>query len=225
MFITQICNKYCLFVLTTCSKFGIFDMLGSLKAALKFCLEGNLMDVKLTRAQSFGQWLKIRRLYRLAFPRAERKPFSAILKIHRSNRGDVWYCTVGGHFAGFASTVRGGELVLVDYLAVSPAMRDGGIGSAILGELRNKYPEQHLFLEIESVWEDVPDRDARLRRKAFYLRNGFTPMKLMIWLFGVKMEVLGIDCTMDYSQYHDFYHTYLSPWAAEHISEDVHPEA
>ena len=115
--------------------------------------------------------------------------------------------------------------MLVDYLAVSPSARNGGIGSSILGALREKYPNHRIFLEIESVWEDVPDRDARLRRKAFYLRNGFTPMKLMIWLFGVKMEVLGIDCTLDYSQYHDFYYTYLSPWTAEHISEDVHPEA
>ena len=179
------------------------------------------MDVKMTRAQGLAQWLKIRRLYRLAFPREERKPFSAILKIHRSNRGDVWFCTVNGRFAGFASTVRGGELVLVDYLAVSPTMRDSGIGSAILRGLRGKYPLQHLFLEIESVWEDVPDREARLRRKAFYLRNGFTPMRLMIWLFGVKMEVLGIDCTMNYEQYRDFYCTYLSPWTAEHISEAV----
>ena len=183
------------------------------------------MNVELTRANRLGHWLKVRRLYRFSFPRAERKPFSAIVNIHRSNRGDVWYCSVDGRFAGFASTVRGGELVLVDYLAVSPDRRDGGIGSAILGALQKQYPDHHLFLEIESVWEDVPDRDARLRRKAFYLRNGFTPMKLMIWLFGVKMEVLGIDCKMDYAQYLDFYTKYLSPWTAEHISEDVHPEA
>lgn len=183
------------------------------------------MDIQLTRAVGLRQWLKVHRLYRFSFPREERKPFSAIVDIHRSDRGDVWYCTVDGRFAGFASTVKGGELVLVDYLAVSPDMRDGGIGSAILGALQKQYPDRHLFLEIESVWEDVPDRDARLRRKAFYLRNGFTPMKLMIWLFGVKMEVLGIDCTMDYTQYLDFYSTYLSPWTAEHISEAVHPEA
>ncbi|MBR6521542.1 MAG: GNAT family N-acetyltransferase [Oscillospiraceae bacterium] len=183
------------------------------------------MNLILTRASSPIHWLKIYRLYRLAFPREERKPFSSIREIHCNHRGDVWYCTANGHFVGFASTVRGSDLVLVDYLAVSPAARNGGIGSAILGALRGKYPAHHLFLEIESVWEDVPDRDIRLRRKAFYLRNGFTPMKLMIWLFDVKMEVLGIDCTLDYSQYHDFYYTRLSPWVAEHISEAVHPEA
>ncbi len=183
------------------------------------------MDIRLERAKGLKQWLKIHRLYRLAFPREERKPFRAILEIHNNDRGDVWYCTVGDRFAGFASTVKGGELVLVDYLAVSPDTRDKGIGSAILVGLRAKYPDRHLFLEIESVWEDVPDREARLRRKAFYLRNGFTPMNLMIWLFGVKMEVLGIDCTMDFEQYHTFYYTYLSPWTAEHVSEDVHPDA
>jgi len=183
------------------------------------------MDVKLTRAKGLPQWLKIHRLYRVSFPREERKPFSAILNIHRSDRGDVWYCTADGRFAGFASTVRGDELVLVDYLAVSPAMRNGGVGSAILGALRHAYPDKHLFLEIESVWEDVPDSEARLRRKNFYLRNGFTPMNLMVWLFGVKMEVLGIDCKMSFEEYLSFYTTYLSPWTANHIGEDIHPEA
>lgn len=183
------------------------------------------MDVMLTRAKGVRQWLKIRRLYRSAFPANERKPFRAIVDIHRSGRGDVWYCTVGGSFVGFASTVKGSELVLVDYLAVDSSRRDGGIGSGILAALQRQYPGGHLFLEIESVWEDVPDREARLRRKAFYLRNGFTPMNLMIWLFGVKMEVLGIDCRINFEEYRDFYAANLSPWTLNHISEDIHPEA
>lgn len=190
-----------------------------------YIMWGDMMNVQLTRAKGAGQWLKIYSLYRRAFPREERKPFRAILDIHRSGRGDVWYCSSGSGFAGFASTVTDDKLVLVDYLAVAPAKRDGGIGSGILSALKEHYTGKHLFLEIESVWEDVPDRDARLRRKAFYLRNGFTPMNLMIWLFGVKMEVLGVDCKFDFDEYLRFYTERLSPWTAEHISEDIHPEA
>ena len=206
--------------------FGIFDMLGVAKCDAHYChYVGEMMNTKLERAKGMAQWLRIYKLYRGAFPREERKPFSAILSIHRSGRGDVWYCTAGGSFAGFASTVTGDRLVLVDYLAVDSRRRDGGIGSGILGALKKQYADKHLFLEIESVWEDVPDREARLRRKAFYIRNGFTPMKLMIWLFGVKMEVLGVDCKMDFNEYLRFYTERLSPWTADHISEDIHPEA
>ena len=181
--------------------------------------------MKKRQAKGFFDSVKIKKLYRASFPLAERKPFSVIKQMQKEGRGDLWIYEENKNFLGFATTINGKTAVLVDYLAVSPTMRDSGIGSAILRGLRGKYPLQHLFLEIESVWEDVPDREARLRRKAFYLRNGFTPMRLMIWLFGVKMEVLGIDCTMDYEQYRNFYCTYLSPWTAEHISEAVHPEA
>lgn len=183
------------------------------------------MDIRLERCKGTAQWLAVYRLYLRSFPRAERKPFRAILDIHNSGRGDVWYCTNGGKFIGFASTVCGKDLVLVDYLAVSPSRRDGGAGSGILAGLKRQYVDKHLFLEIESVWENVPDRDARLRRKAFYLRNGFTPMKLMIWLFGVKMEVLGMDCSFTFEEYLRFYTERLSPRTAAHISEGLHPEA
>ena len=182
------------------------------------------MELKLTRPKKAAQWARIYRLYRSAFPMAERKPFAIIRRMQRRGKTDIWYCESGGQFAGLVITINGPEQILIDYLAVDPKQRGGGIGSAILGQLRQLYPGKGIFLEIESVWEDVPDRDARLRRKEFYLRGGFEPMNVMIWLFGVKMELLGIDCRLSYEQYQAFYRDNYTPWAAEHISQAEHPE-
>lgn len=183
------------------------------------------MEVEMSRPAGAAQWARLYRLYRGTFPRAERKPFAVIRKMQRRGKTDIWYCTRGGSFVGFAITINGPEHILVDYLAVAPSQRGGGVGSAALGALRRQYADKQLFLEIESVWEDVPDREARLRRKQFYLRNGFVPMNVMIWLFGVKMELLGTGSKLSYEQYRSFYSENYTPWAAEHISEAEHPDA
>ena len=40
-----------------------------------------------------------------------------------------------------------------------------------------------------------------------------------MWLFGVKMELMGFDCTLSYEQYHSFYRDNYGQWAADHIQK------
>ena len=47
-------------------------------------------------------WLRIRVLYRRAFPRYERKPFAIIRRMRREGRTDLWLAEMDGHFAGLA---------------------------------------------------------------------------------------------------------------------------
>ena len=77
-------------------------------------------------------WLRIFKLYRSAFPKEERKPFSTIVKKYRQGIFDVWCICRDGKFSGIATTINHGDLILIDYLAISPACRSQGIGSAAL---------------------------------------------------------------------------------------------
>ncbi len=161
-------------------------------------------------------WLRIRLLYRRAFPREERKPFAMIRKMHRTGRTDVWLAEQDGHFAGLASTINGDGVILLDYLAVHEKRRGTGVGSAMLQALLARYEGHGLFVEIEAA--DQPDPSGeKQRRKQFYLRNGLTEMHVVAILFGVRMELLGRGCTLDFDAYREFYRTYYSPWAAEHV--------
>ena len=45
------------------------------------------------------------------------------------------------------------------------------------------------------------------------------PMGTEADVFGVRMELLGIRCHLDFEGYRNFYRESLSPWAAEHIKE------
>ena len=169
------------------------------------------------RVSRLRDWIRIRRLYARAFPPSERKPFSIILSMRRKGKTDVWCFYRDGRFAGFASTINGDGLILLDYLAVAEEMRGRGVGSAALAALAEAYPGQGLFVEIESAFAPGEDQPQRLRRRAFYERAGFVPCRTMASVFGVPMELLGRGCCVDFTAYHHFYCMHYSAWAGTHI--------
>lgn len=177
-----------------------------------------VMDLKMELCRPCGTdiW-SVWRLYRRAFPKSERKPFSMIRKMTRLGKSDLWCVMVDGKFAGLAITINGPEQVLLDYFAIVPRRRGQGIGSEALGLVRRQYPGRSLFLEIESTKIASPDREARLRRKGFYLAAGLQEYHVDVVLFGVEMELMGFGTPMTFRQYRDFYRDNYSPWAAEHI--------
>lgn len=173
--------------------------------------------VVLSPPKTFSHWVQIYLLYRKAFPAAERKPFSIIFTMYRKGNTDLWCVFHRNQFAGFASTVNGDSLILLDYLAVSPQCRGSGIGTSALLQLLQKYPQHGLFVEIENTAPKGPDQSLRIRRKQFYLQCGMQSLDVTATVFGVSMELLGRNCQLDFSGYRNFYRTYYSPWAAEHI--------
>lgn len=174
------------------------------------------MPLTLRAPSSPLDWLRIRLLYHRAFPRYERKPFAVIRRMRKEGRTDLWLAEQDGHFAGLAATINAPDVILLDYLAVHEKRRSQGVGSAFLAALLDKYAGRGLFVEIEAADRDDPD-GSKLRRKQFYLRNGLTDMHVVAILFGVRMELLGRGCTLDFDGYRDFYRTYYNAWAAEHV--------
>ena len=169
-------------------------------------------------------WLKVYRLYIDAFPSSERKPFSVILKMSRNQKTDVWCLMKGTSFKGFATTINSREAVLLDYLAVEKNARGQGAGRETLAALMQEYSGKGLFVEIESAFEPGEDQLLRQRRRQFYMSAGMESFGVMANVFGVKMELLGKNCHFTFKEYQQFYRTHYSPWAAEHLSEEIHPE-
>ena len=176
-----------------------------------------MIGIILRKPKSFLDWLRIYELYLCAFPPAERKPFNRITAMYRQGRADVWCVEKEDEFAGFASTVNGGDLILLDYLAIAPRYRGWGIGSTAMAQMQQIYENKGFFVEIESTREDAPNRAQREKRKHFYQAAGMEPMDVYADVFGVEMELLGSRCRLDFDAYRAFYHDHYSPWAATHI--------
>lgn len=170
-------------------------------------------------------WINLYKLYIEAFPPAERKMFRRILKCYFKRTTDIWCIKQKGRFVGFATTINGDNLVLLDYLATTDKVRNKGIGAVAVRELLNIYKGQGFFVEVESPYEEGEDQEIRQRRKAFYLRNGLVQLNVMAEVFGVKMELLGNNCHMTYDRYKQFYHDYYSEKAASRVKPEIHPDA
>ncbi len=175
------------------------------------------MEIQVKRPQNPLQWLRVHRLYIRAFPQAERKPFSMIRRMTRKGKTDTWCLMKDGRFVGLGITINGPALILLDYFAIRETCRGKGIGTQALKTLINHYQDKGFFLEIESTLEDAPNRQQRLRRKRFYLSCGLEELGVQAELFTVNMEMLGVRCTLDYTQYRNFYRDNYNQWAADHI--------
>lgn len=152
---------------------------------------------------------EVRRLYEASFPKSEKKPFGFIMKKRRKGLFDVLSIEDGeGRFCGLAIMMLSGGRALLDYLAIAPRCQSSGFGSRTLEELGERYGKERIVVEIESTAGDgdsAGESGLRLRRKAFYLRNGMVPMAFVVNLFGVEMEVLTFGSALTFEQYHAIY--------------------
>ena len=153
---------------------------------------------------------KIKRLYRAAFPRIERKSFRFILKQREKGEAELFAVeTNDGKFAGLAFVVKHNDLVMLDYFAVHPKLRGKGVGSKALAALMKKYSDSRFILEIESV--DVPCKnlEARKKRREFYLKNGMKSAGFTVRVFFTKLEVLTSGKPVTFEEYRGLYASHL----------------
>ena len=170
------------------------------------------------QAAGFKALAKIKRLYKKAFPLAERKPFGIIRRMQKRGKADIWYYENEGAFVGFATTINGEDAVLVDYLAVDRDLRGKGFGKGMLFDLRDTYGKERLFLEIESPDTECNNKEERFRRKGFYLAAGMSEVGVTANIFGTDMELLSFGYTTDFEGYREFYRKNYSEFAALHIA-------
>ena len=157
------------------------------------------IDINLTPLAD-GDRQQYSALYEASFPAAERKPLAYMLEGAHADAYDVLVLsTPDAAVAGMVITVTHGDLTLLDYLAVSPALRGQGLGHAALPLIRRHVQSRRggrLFLEIETPPPVRDPRDAcpnpgeRTRRKAFYASAGLVETGIHAFIYGSDMELL-----------------------------------
>lgn len=74
------------------------------------------------------------------------------------------------------------DVALLEYLATSPQARSKGLGAALFAKAVELAGTRPLLVEFDSEREASPDRELRLRRKQFYLRQGCQQIKGLDYL-------------------------------------------
>ncbi len=128
------------------------------------------------------------------FPKAELKPFDAIMQLQEKG---VYHCY--GYFDGdellayayFIGDSSGWQLL--DYYAVCIDKRSKGLGSQFLQSLAQKLKNTlGIFAEIESLKDAKTEEEENIRhrRRDFYYRNGWQAADVYCILFGVGFDIL-----------------------------------
>lgn len=130
---------------------------------------------------------KIENLYLSAFPKEERFPFYILEECSKEDNSDLYAVFDKDKFIGMCYIVNCDNAYYLMYLAVQDELRNKNYGSKILKDLKEKY--KNLFLSI-----DMPVDEMSIKRKNFYLRNGFYDTSQYYEDTGVWYEVL---CTND----------------------------
>lgn len=139
-------------------------------------------------------------LYVASFPASERKDLPYMLTGDASAAFDVLVmATPDVPVAGMAITVTHGALTMLDYFAVSPALRGQGLGHSALSLIRAHAARERggaFFLEIETPpplcipRDPCENADQRVRRKAFYRSAGLVETGVRAFIYGNDMELL-----------------------------------
>lgn len=108
-----------------------------------------------------------------AFPPSERMSFDSAFELALKADADVLGIYDGKKPVGFVILLKNSECAYLYYLAIDQTVRTKGYGGAALHKLAEDYSDLQLILDFEEIDEAAPNYAQRIRRKRFYLRNGF----------------------------------------------------
>ena len=137
-----------------------------------------------------AHWDAVKARYLEAFPKRERKPFFVLRRSVRRGAVQLLTAVEGETLLGFAAVIPHRDMVMVDYLAVSGQVRSRGTGSRLMEAVCSRFPGQRVVLLIERLDDGAENREQRIARRRFYLKNSFQPTGIFIAGAGGDMEIM-----------------------------------
>lgn len=150
-----------------------------------------------------NQWKEVKEIYLEAFPKSERKPFFTIRHSVKKGKSRILTAEENGEIQGFAIVIPYGNMVMVDYLAVSGKIRSRGTGSKIIKEVCRRFSGKKIVLLIEKPDDLAQNKEQRIARRRFYLKNGFTFSDIFITGHSGNMEILNYGSVVLPEEYMD----------------------
>ena len=132
---------------------------------------------------------KIRRLYDMSFPNEERVPFFHLM--NSAGRDRVMHAYYQDEeLVGLTVMFLAYDIAYLSYICIEPELQDKGYGTMILDMLKDTYRDYRMAIDIEETESESDNLEDRLRRKAFYVRNGFESTGVFYTYNGVEYEIL-----------------------------------
>ena len=108
-----------------------------------------------------------------AFPECERNSLDDLYASDTADKLEMLGIYDDDEIVGFFTVRIFKNIRYLAYFAVRHDKRSAGIGSRALKLLSERYPDAQIVTEFETPDESCENNALRLRRRDFYLRNGF----------------------------------------------------
>lgn len=141
--------------------------------------------------EDFADKKKLYALNDEAFPKEERIPSDRMLGLLQELGCEAW-AFYDREFVGFAILLSDDALQMayLSYFTIDGAYRSRGYGAEALQKLAQVYDGYQIVLDMERMDECADNYSQRLRRLAFYERNGFRRAKIGFRYFKMDLEIM-----------------------------------
>lgn len=138
-------------------------------------------------------WNEIDNLAKEAFPPEEYLAPRKLVEMAQADNFDFLALIDGESFVGFMVVQTYGNLSYLFFLAIKHTCRSKGYGSRAIEALKEAYPDKKQVVDFEMLDDTADNNKQRIKRKEFYLRNGYKETGLFLSYFGVDYEVMCMD--------------------------------
>lgn len=148
------------------------------------------MDLRIESVLKSKRKNEIKEMYFSSFPPEERMSFILMLCLSCLWNTEFLSFYDENTLCGLAYMATIGKQTFMMFFAVPEKIRAQGYGGRILDTIQSRHPDNKIIVSIEPCHESVENREQKLRRKRFYIRNGYEETGYSMKLGGQKQEIL-----------------------------------
>lgn len=125
-----------------------------------------------------------------AFPPDEYMSLSELLEVQARGEFDVLALFDGETMVGFMVISASEEAAYLFFLAIAKEFRGMRYGGQALQLYRTLYAQRQCTVDLEPLDDAAENAAQRIRRRRFYLKNGFSPSGYALEYRGMAFELL-----------------------------------
>ncbi len=138
-----------------------------------------------------NEWEKIKKLYFKVFPQEERLDFELLKAKAAEGKGSILTLFDDDHdLKGMIYYSQYKKIIYIFYVGIDPECQSKGYGQMMLDHILKQFGDSKIILLIEELDANAHNIAQRIRRKNFYLRNGFADSGQLAETLGLKFELL-----------------------------------
>ena len=164
--------------------------------------------MKLEKIQK-DDYIKVKELYINAFPKEERLSFFFLKRKVKKGKGKILVIKENKEFIGFMYFIEYKDIVYLLFYAIVSSNRSQGYGSQGLQLFLKQYASKRIFISREILDETSNNYQERVRRRQFYIRNGFVDYPYRIQEVGVTYDVMCVGNCIWPKEYDELIHFWV----------------